>query len=758
MELKAGETLTINGYEYRLESALAAGVGSYGKIWAATDSKHRPVVLKFIHAENQAQAGETAGQQWQKHLQREIEFLKQLTDEQTRHIVKLLNHGEIDGQPVLVLERLHTNLNHWIHHQPKPLPLRQILEWAQQILAGLAIVHAHGLVYRDLKFSNVLVSDDGQRLKLADFGTVKALRDDGSQFSYAGTPTMMAPEQRLPARIEDGKPSYAVTERSDSYALGLMLFRLFTDQPTIASQELIEDALKKNGYEGVLQNGQIWGGLNEAEKRQLHNAILAGWGLDETTVGPGQHDRPQQAQALYDLILELLNPCEKNRPDSAEAIRQIREVALNAAPATAPAPASPPAAVSPQTPPPRSNPPATVLPPVTPPPPSPLPIPDHSSTVPRQRRWVYALVVLVGVSALAGGIEYWWPHATPPKDTAPPLPDEPPMVPKQTGSGLTPLSPVPAPESVPKPVNPAADALAQPTSSGALPAESPAAATTTPPVSANAAPSLAPVPPPIQSPVAAVMPTASPTVPAKPSVPSSAAGSAPVAPAKPSPVPPPAAAPEPVTTVETPVTEKPIKPLPSQPLPQHRNPLAHETPPATVWRKLERDPLAVGGFAPELIVVPAGALEFTGQNGQVQRVSIPEFALATQLVTRADYAVFARYTGRSLPPARDFAVASEVGQPVTMITWQEAQAYVEWLSQQTGRHYRLLREFEWVYSQKRGVDSGQDSAWAGFEWTASCDFGDCRRDQRMVWSMAGKREARPADQGGRDISFRVVRE
>jgi len=765
VELKAGETLLINGHSYRLEWKLDASTGSYGKIWAATDVENQqPVALKFIHTENQALAGETAGQQWQQHLQREIEFLSRLTEAQTAHIVKLLNHGEVDGQPVLVLERLQTNLQQWAHQQIKPLPPRQVVDWACQIVAGLAIIHAHGLIYRDLKFSNVLVSADGQRLKLADFGTVKAQRDDASQFSYAGTPSMMAPEQRLPVRIEDGKPVYKVDHRADFYALGLMLFRLLTEQPSIASQEKIEDALRKSGYEGVLQEGQPLGGLNAMEEKQLHDAIWASWGLNEATAGPSQNERFQQAHALYELIVQLLAPRKEERPNAVAAIATVLNAVLRVAPATASTP-TPPVPVSPPTPPLTPNPDAVVplsaapTPPVAQPPmPDPRPIP-----LPR-RPWVSRLLGLaVGVLLLAGALNTWWqPVKPPPGNTTPPLPDEP-LVQKTEETPGPSSSPVPVPEPVPEPVPAAPEVVAavQPTPTEAPPAESPAPVTPAPPAAPVTAPTLTPVPPPVTvtpPPIAVVPPKPRPLDTAPPSVVSSATEPTAVAPAIAPPVPPSGGAPEPVANAETPTTHKPTaQPTPSQSSAQRQPPVESATPAATVWQRLERDPLTVGGVAPELAVVPAGALELTAPTGQKKRVPMPAFALAAQPVTRADYAVFARHTGRSLPYASSSALEADAAQPITAITWQEVQAYVQWLSHQTGQRYRLPRESEWLYSQKHSRESGRDSAWTGFEWTDGCEFGDYRPHHQMAWSQ-GKREPRPIDQGGRDVSFRVVRD
>jgi formylglycine-generating enzyme required for sulfatase activity len=186
-----------------------------------------------------------------------------------------------------------------------------------------------------------------------------------------------------------------------------------------------------------------------------------------------------------------------------------------------------------------------------------------------------------------------------------------------------------------------------------------------------------------------------------------------------------------------------------------------------------RDPLGEGQFAPVLVRVPAGTLVLPGAHSQPGRtVAIQPFALAAQPVTFADYEFFARQTDRSLPYDGGLRPEERAAHPVTSITWYEAQAYVEWLSQQTGQRYRLPSEAEWVYAGQAGVDKGGRIGW---EWVADCagndpaamplhqaprgeeDGGDCGR--RVLRGKSGSGgEPRPADRGGRDIGFRVARE
>ncbi|MDG4551351.1 MAG: protein kinase [Candidatus Contendobacter sp.] len=316
--LRNGERIAIKGRSYRLDGVLSNGAGSYGQVWAATDPAGRAVAIKLINAEAMTQADPALHDHWRKHLEREINFLRGLDADRSRHVVALLDDGVVDGQPALVLERLQANLGQWLANQRRegtpPPDLAQILDWAEQVLDGLDVVHQAGFVYRDLKLSNLLVGNDGARIKLADFGSLK--REDGDNTrSFIGTPATMAPEQVLPARQGAEGYEYAVDYRADYYALGLLLFALFTDQPTTAAQRRLGQLLAVYGQEGAGQRGARLGGLDDEERELLRRSI-------EFWTVPA---RPEQgggaAALLVELIDRLLARDPADRPADAGKIR-----------------------------------------------------------------------------------------------------------------------------------------------------------------------------------------------------------------------------------------------------------------------------------------------------------------------------------------------------------------------------------------------------------------------------------------------------
>jgi formylglycine-generating enzyme required for sulfatase activity len=132
---------------------------------------------------------------------------------------------------------------------------------------------------------------------------------------------------------------------------------------------------------------------------------------------------------------------------------------------------------------------------------------------------------------------------------------------------------------------------------------------------------------------------------------------------------------------------------------------------------------------PEMVVVPAGSFmmgspdDEPGQfvaEGPLRRVSVRQFAVGKFDVTRSQWTAFVSatnretrggcfWTGRSgskPDPAgswRDVGFPQDDNHPVVCVTWADAQAYVGWLSQRTGRRYRLLTESEWEYAARAGT-------------------------------------------------------
>ena len=135
------------------------------------------------------------------------------------NIVLVYDSGEHDGVPFLVMERLpgRTLADELAHG---PLPVERVRTLGAQVLAALGAAHAAGIVHRDVKPGNVLLTPDGTA-KVADFGIAKSV--DGVDLTTTGmllgTPAYLSPEQLA------GEPA---TPASDIYAVGVMLYEALT--------------------------------------------------------------------------------------------------------------------------------------------------------------------------------------------------------------------------------------------------------------------------------------------------------------------------------------------------------------------------------------------------------------------------------------------------------------------------------------------------------------------------------------------------
>lgn len=135
------------------------------------------------------------------------------------NIVTVYDAGEEEGNYYIAMEYLKGRTLKQILNRDGRLPLKNMLLVCGQICRALIYAHNKKIVHRDIKSSNIMVTED-QVIKLMDFGLAKVIEEvKGSQTIASGTPYYMSPEQTL------GK---AIDHRTDIYSLGVTMFEMAT--------------------------------------------------------------------------------------------------------------------------------------------------------------------------------------------------------------------------------------------------------------------------------------------------------------------------------------------------------------------------------------------------------------------------------------------------------------------------------------------------------------------------------------------------
>ncbi len=173
-----------------------------------------------------------------------------------RNVCRTYDIGEADDTPFLTMEYVDGEDLASLLRRIGRFPQDKAIEVARQMCAGIAAAHERGVLHRDLKPANVMIDGEGH-VRITDFGlaavagTVEDIR--------TGTPAYMAPEQ-LAGR--------EVTERSDIYALGLVLFELFTGKRVFEASSL-QDLLRLHETDSVATPTSLIRDLDPAIERVI---------------------------------------------------------------------------------------------------------------------------------------------------------------------------------------------------------------------------------------------------------------------------------------------------------------------------------------------------------------------------------------------------------------------------------------------------------------------------------------------------------
>ncbi len=219
---------TLLAGRYRIVGLL--GRGGMGEVYRAEDLKlGQPVALKFLPSEVSHHADRLA------RFHQEVRLARQVSHPS---VCRVYDIGEADGHHFLSMEYIDGEDLASLLRRIGRLPQDKALELARQLCAGLSAAHDRRVLHRDLKPANVLIDGRGHA-HLADFGLADLSERWRHQSEIAGTVGYMAPEQ-----LRGG----VLTTRTDVYALGLVLYEMFTGQRALEFQG---DSAGKRMHPGI---------------------------------------------------------------------------------------------------------------------------------------------------------------------------------------------------------------------------------------------------------------------------------------------------------------------------------------------------------------------------------------------------------------------------------------------------------------------------------------------------------------------------
>jgi len=201
---------------YRIIALL--GKGGMGEVYRADDlTLGQAVALKFLPDE--AARDESLLERFRN----EVRIARRVSHP---NVCRVYDVGDVDGQTFFTMEYVDGEDLASLLRRIGRLPQDKALEIGRQLCAGLAAAHAKGVLHRDLKPANIMLDGRGQ-VVITDFGLAGVADNIRGNEIRSGTPAYMAPEQLA------GKE---VTTRSDIYALGLVLYEVFTGKRAFAEK------------------------------------------------------------------------------------------------------------------------------------------------------------------------------------------------------------------------------------------------------------------------------------------------------------------------------------------------------------------------------------------------------------------------------------------------------------------------------------------------------------------------------------------
>jgi tetratricopeptide (TPR) repeat protein/tRNA A-37 threonylcarbamoyl transferase component Bud32 len=282
-------------FEYRIVGIL--GQGAFGIVYLAHDTLlDRRVAIKELTITTQTD--EVA-------FKRFIQEARAAGGLNHPHIVTVYALKVIEANVYLVMEYLAGGSLRALLEKRGPLPVEEAVHIAADVCEGLAAAHAKGIVHRDVKPENVLLTEDG-RAKIGDFGIARVPQAMGG---YTMTRTGFQPGT-LPYMSPEQVRGQQVDERSDVYGVGVVLYEMLTGRHYVDAEALERQAQEIAGSNVMLFQARLYELLAEAIcEREPEDVCRV---------------RPDVPRWVVEIVAAVLAKRVEERPTAGELARALR--------------------------------------------------------------------------------------------------------------------------------------------------------------------------------------------------------------------------------------------------------------------------------------------------------------------------------------------------------------------------------------------------------------------------------------------------
>jgi len=211
---------TLLASRYRIVSRL--GKGGMGEVFRADDLiLGQPVALKFLPESAKSNVNLLT------RFYDEVRIARQISH---KNVCRVYDIGEVEGQPYLSMEYIDGEDLSSLLRRIGRLPADKATDFARSLCAAVAAAHAQGVLHRDLKPANIMINSRGE-LRVTDFGLAAIAEQLQGAEIRNGTPAYMAPEQLTGTEV---------SAQSDLYAVGLILYEMFTGKLPFQADTIAE--------------------------------------------------------------------------------------------------------------------------------------------------------------------------------------------------------------------------------------------------------------------------------------------------------------------------------------------------------------------------------------------------------------------------------------------------------------------------------------------------------------------------------------